>query len=428
MGKVNYTPNERVNQMIGFAWPAGDHIPHYWRQTIVDPTKAKGDKPNWLAMLILSHVVYKYMPYQEARFVGDEHVIDYKMKFDRRHRYYQTSYGELARLFNESKDRVKAAVGLLEDLGVIKRIYTTESYNGRSLNNCLNIDICIDRLRELTFPSACAQDGEAAGGHETGPLYGEISAQAGPESGPPYGEISAPLPRDLPRHTLREYENKNPNPAEDGIRRHHAPSNGDDGSGSGSSKTGPSATLDEVDGSPEFAAAWDAMPLSKRNARSRKAAAGAWADALGRGIDADILSEGYRSYVSALEEDGCEDRFIAALSTWIAPERPMEGLTLDSAIRARAMRAAEEEAGRMAAEEAERRLAEERAEQDAAEADERLAEELVATDAEARRLHALAFPDRPSRRVTDRLESLREWSAYFNEKKRQMDGAAGGAL
>ena len=185
---------------------------------------------------------------------------------------------------------------------------------------------------------------------------------------------------------------------------------------------------DEVDGSPEFAAAWDAMPLSKRNARSRKAAAGAWADALERGIDAAILSEGYRSYVSALEEDGCEDRFIAALSTWIAPERPMEGLTLDSAIRARAMRAAEEEAGRMAAEEAERRLAEERAEQDAAEADERLAEELVATDAEARRLHALAFPDKPSRRVTDRLESLRAWSAYFNEKKHQMDGAAGGAL
>ena len=104
---------------------------------------------------------------------------------------------------------------------------------------------------------------------------------------------------------------------------------------------------------------------------------GAWADALERGIDAATLSEGYRSYVSALEEDGCEDRFIAALSTWIAPERPMEGLTLDSAIRARAMRAAEEEAGHMAAEEAERRRQAEEAERrrQAEEAEKNKAEE-----------------------------------------------------
>ena len=423
MGKVNFTPNERVNQMAGFSWPAGDVIPHYWRQTIVDPSKArngKTGKPEWLAMLILSHIVYKYMPYEEARYVGDEHIIDYRMKFDRRHEFYQTSYRELASLFNETKDRIRAALAVLEELGAIKRILTTESYHGQILNNCLNIDIDIDRLKQLTFPAPA--EGSAAGvGSESDPTYGEKRTQVGPVSGPPYGENPAPLPPDLPPRTLRKtYENKNPNPAEAG-----GPLPLDaDGFGSGSIEDEkPPTIIPAMEGlgdSEEFRAAWDAVPASKRTARSKRAALGAWTDAVReRGIDGSLISEGYRSYADIRREEGCEERYIAALSTWISPSQPMEGLTLESLVEARRradeVHRAEEEARASAT-----------AEDAAEEREERFIGELIATDEEARRLHALAFPDTPSRRITDRLEHLRAWSAYLAEKRNHAasEGAA----
>lgn len=422
MGKVNYTPNARVNQMASFAWPAGDHIPHYWRQTIIDPAKERDGrkaKPEWLAMLILSHIVYKYMPYQETRFVGGEHIIDYRMKFDRRHEFYQTSYKELASLFNETRDRVKAALAMLEGLGVIRRILTTESYRGQTLNNCLNIDIDVERLKQLTFPDPDAAD-SAGVGQESDPTYGENGTQVGPLSDPPYGEIHPHLPPNFPPHTLRKtYENKNPNPE---APKTAAAENGD-GSGLGpleEEQPGIIPIMEGLEGSGEFKAAWDAAPASKRTARSKKAALGAWTDAVrSRGIDSALISDGYRSYVEILRESGCEERFIAALSTWISPKKPMEGLTLESLVegrrRAEAVRRAKQEAQEA-----------ESAEEAALEEDRLLIEELIATDEEARRLHALAFPDAPSRRFTDRLEHLRAWSAFLAERKAQSasEGAA----
>lgn len=419
MGKVNFTPNERVNQMAGFSWPAGDVIPHYWRQTIVDPSKArdgKTGKPDWLAMLILSHIVYKYMPYEEARYVGDEHIIDYRMKFDRRHQFYQTSYKELASLFNETKDRIRAALAVLEGLGVIRRTLTTEFYHGQTLNNCLNIDIDIDRLRQLTFPAPAEGMGS-----ESDPTYGEKRIQVGSENGPTYGDNYPHLPPDLPPRTLRKtYENKNPNPE----TPEAAAAKQGDGFGSGSIEDGkPLAIIPAMEGledSREFKAAWDAVPASKRTARSKKAALAAWTEAVReRGIDGKLISEGYRSYVELRNESGCDECYIAALSTWIAPSQPMEGLTLESLVEARRradeVRRAEEEARAAAA-----------AEDMAEELEERFIGELIATDEEARRLHALAFPKTPSKRITDRLDHLRRWSAYLEERKAQAasEGAA----
>ena len=423
MGKVNFTPNARVNQMASFAWPAGDHIPHYWRQTIVDHAKerdGKRAKPEWLAMLVLSHIVYKYMPYQEAHFVDGEHVIDYRMKFDRKHEFYQTSYKELASLFNETKERVKAALAVLEGLGVIRRTLTTESYHGQTLNNCLNIDIDIDRLKQLTFPAPA--EGDAVGmGSESDPICGEKRIQVGSLSDPTCMQNHPHLPLNIPPRTLRKtYEIKNPNP--------EAPvavgAKQGDGLGSGSIEDGRMQTIGpDMEGlgdSEEFKAAWDAVPASKRTARSKRAALGAWTDAvLERGIDGKLISEGYRSYVELLCEGGCDARYIAALSTWIAPSRPMEGLTLESLVEAR--RRADEV---LRAEEEARAAAD--AEDMAAEREERFIGELIATDEEARRLHALAFPETPSRRITDRLDHLRRWSDYLAERKAQAasEGAA----
>ena len=124
-------------------------------------------------------------------------------------------------------------------------------------------------------------------------------------------------------------------------------------------------------------------------------------------------------HVELLCEGGCDARYIAALSTWIAPSRPMEGLTLESLVEAR--RRADEV---LRAEEEARAAAD--AEDMAAEREERFIGELIATDEEARRLHALAFPETPSRRITDRLDHLRRWSDYLAERKAQAasEGAA----
>ena len=58
-----------------------------------------------------------------------------------------------------------------------------------------------------------------------------------------------------------------------------------------------------------------------------------WSDTLGcEGVDEDFLAKAYRRYVIQQENSGTEQRFIATLSTWLKPNRPVAGLSLESAI------------------------------------------------------------------------------------------------
>ena len=58
-----------------------------------------------------------------------------------------------------------------------------------------------------------------------------------------------------------------------------------------------------------------------------------WGETLGcEGVDEDFLAKTYRRYVIQQENAGTEQRFIATLSTWLKPNRPVAGLSLESAI------------------------------------------------------------------------------------------------
>ena len=58
-----------------------------------------------------------------------------------------------------------------------------------------------------------------------------------------------------------------------------------------------------------------------------------WGDTLDREeVDEGFLAKTYRRYVIQQENAGTEQRFIATLSTWLKPNRPIAGLSLESAI------------------------------------------------------------------------------------------------
>ena len=61
-----------------------------------------------------------------------------------------------------------------------------------------------------------------------------------------------------------------------------------------------------------------------------------WSDTLEcEGVDEDFLAKAYRRYVIQQENAGTEQRFIATLSTWLKPNKPVAGLSLESAIEKR---------------------------------------------------------------------------------------------
>ncbi len=99
--------------------------------------------------------------------------------------------------------------------------------------------------------------------------------------------------------------------------------------------------------SDEFESAWEKVPRSKASQCAKEKAWRVWSDTLGcEGVDEDFLAKAYRRYVIQQENAGTEQRFIATLSTWLKPNKPVAGLSPESAIakrrkRARPNRAAE---------------------------------------------------------------------------------------
>ena len=447
---ISYTSNKRVNQMAGFSFPKGVYIPNRWFQTITDP---KG-RPDPISMFLLSHIVYQYIPYQEVDPHNRQNIV-LKMKFDHTHRYFQTSYKELADMFGETRERIKGRLDYLEDLGVIKRYLTNERASGRVLNNCLNIDIIPERLHELTDMPPAPSGDDAVNGLDTehdfedagfpssqtlssfvpsgGPQRGETLSSFVPSGGPQRGGTPLPAGGSLgvaapPTNTdIREYTIPNPNPipsvpvmggragAPSGEGRGDCASQDRDacieptGSSPRPTDSEPLAheASDAVESDADFERAWAEVPPSKRSRRSRNAALRAWRDAVSSGRAAGgFLADNYIRYVGYQLDAGTADRYIAALSTWLSPKEPMEGWSLEAALAARDSKSRNGEA----AQEADYRREREDAEyerQDAAK------EAMLARDPTARELYRRAFHE--SGLVFDRKEAIRAWSAYFKE-------------
>ena len=139
------TGNQIVDRMgeVNFS---GNITPQVWYQTILTDS----GKPYYLAIAILSDIVYWYRP-TEIRDENTGHVIGWGKKIQGD--MLQRNYEHFAKMYGESKKTITRAIVRLENLGVIKRVFQNLTLeNGSTLNNVLFLDLDVDRLIALTYP------------------------------------------------------------------------------------------------------------------------------------------------------------------------------------------------------------------------------------------------------------------------------------
>ncbi len=138
------TGNEIVDQMLHIHL-TGNVVPASWYQTIV---KENG-KPHLAAIAILSDIVFWYRP-KEVRDEASGELVGYRKRF--RGDLLQRSYGQLAEQFGLSKRQVMAAMGTLEELGVVRKVLRNPVVNGIKLGNVMYLELQVGQLEKLTYP------------------------------------------------------------------------------------------------------------------------------------------------------------------------------------------------------------------------------------------------------------------------------------
>ena len=138
---------DRVGQIDFSLCGSVNLLPDTWYKTI---TYDNG-KPNFIASIILSEIVYWYKPQvMKNEFTGEIVAVKPKFKAD----LLQRSRRSFENKFGLSEKQVKDALYFLEHkVGVIRRERRNIiSDTDISLGNVLFIDLDVDRLIELTFP------------------------------------------------------------------------------------------------------------------------------------------------------------------------------------------------------------------------------------------------------------------------------------
>lgn len=130
----------------------GNIIPETWYHTIVND---KG-KVNCLAIHILADIVYWYRPTENR----DETTlaVSYTKKFHDED-YLQRSYEQLMNKFNISRRQAYDALILLENLGVVKRVFKDIVVAGTPLSNVMFLELIPSVLKELTYPNNTSEEG-----------------------------------------------------------------------------------------------------------------------------------------------------------------------------------------------------------------------------------------------------------------------------
>ena len=374
------TGNAAVDAIATMA-VTGNVIPATWYKTI---TTSSG-KADLVAINILSDVLYWYRP-REVRdeYTGD--VIAYQKRFASD--YLQRSYEQLSEHFGISKRQAKDAVVRLEELGAVKRIFRNVECGSGMMGNVMFIAIDPKRIAELTYP-------------EQNPCPDPMAKKRHSYDGE---NIAAGTPMTEFRH---RYDENSPD-----IYKDYSETTKRLSSDQPTSQPG-KLSCDKEDGGPaetsdEFESAWEKVPRSKASQCAKEKAWRVWSDTLGcEGVDEDFLAKAYRRYVIQQENAGTEQRFIATLSTWLKPNKPVAGLSLESAIAKRRSERARIERQRAEREaEARRRQEEERIN--------RLETEWRDSDPAARELWAKAWDFSGG---FDRLgDAMSEYRAYRDEK------------
>lgn len=176
----------------------GNIVPSAWFRTIRKPT----GKPNLNAIIILSDIVYWYRPV-ELRDEYTGQLVGMRKRFHAD--LLQRSYQQMADQFGITKRDATNAVVELEKLGVVKRIFRTLTSGGQQIPNVLFLDLCVERLEELTYPDKKREAEDVYGGYpqkerEVSPKkrrgvtqIGEIPLPIGSEGIPGIGETNTEI-------------------------------------------------------------------------------------------------------------------------------------------------------------------------------------------------------------------------------------------
>ncbi len=141
-----FTSGNETVDAIGFINFTGNVIPLTWYKTIL----RENGRPHLLAITLLADIRYWYTP-TEIRDEASGQLVGWKKKFHAD--MLQKNYQQLADQFGESKIVVKRAMDLLEEIGAIKRHFReVQLANGNRLSNVMYIELCAEKLKELTFP------------------------------------------------------------------------------------------------------------------------------------------------------------------------------------------------------------------------------------------------------------------------------------
>lgn len=138
------TGNKIVDQMAKINF-SGNVIPEIWYQTIIN----ENGKVNLLAINILADVVYWYRPTENR----DEQTgtVSYSKKFHD-DELLQRSYEQLCQKFNVSNKQAREALIVLEQLGVVKRVFRTIMTVGGACPNVMFLELFPLALLKLTYP------------------------------------------------------------------------------------------------------------------------------------------------------------------------------------------------------------------------------------------------------------------------------------
>lgn len=131
-------------EQIGQISFEGNILPSSWFSNI----KTKAGKPDSIAIILLSDIVYWYRP-TEARDESTGLVVGYKKKF--KADKLQRNYDQLSEQFGFSKNQVRRAIKRLEKQGLIIvefRNITTKT--GMKLSNVMFIEPVPQKIKEIT--------------------------------------------------------------------------------------------------------------------------------------------------------------------------------------------------------------------------------------------------------------------------------------
>lgn len=141
-----FSSGSEIVDQIGQMNIVGNMIPAIWNKTIVND---KG-KTQYLAITILADIVYWYKP-EEVRDERSGMVIGWRKKF--RADLLQRSIKALMEEYDESERTIFRALGVLEDLKVIRRHRRTIQFkNGIIARNVLFLELVPEALYNLTYP------------------------------------------------------------------------------------------------------------------------------------------------------------------------------------------------------------------------------------------------------------------------------------